>query len=110
MGAEKEISRVYAEWRNEGFVDEIAAKGTQWKFMTPAAPHQGGIYEATVKSMKHHLKRVIGTRTMEHQQLYTLLTEIEAILNSRSLSDDPSTLLEFGTASVTATIPLRTRK
>lgn len=60
--------------------------------MTPAAPHQGGIYEAAVKSMKHHFRRVTGSRTMEHEQLTTLLTEIEAIMNSRPLtplSDDP---------------------
>lgn len=92
IGAEKEISRAYAEWRKDGTVDQIASQGTDWTFMTPAAPHQGGIYEAAVKSMKHHLRRIIGTRTMEHKQLTTLLTEVEAILNSRPLTplnDDP---------------------
>lgn len=92
IGAEKEIARAYAEWQKNGTVDKIAAKGTTWTFMTPAAPHQGGIYEAAVKSMKHHLRRVIGARMMESQQLTNLLADIEAILNSRPLtplSDDP---------------------
>lgn len=92
IGAEKEISRAYAEWRKDGTVDRIANKGTEWTFMTPAAPHQGGIYEAAVKSMKHHLRRVIGARTMDFESLRTLLAEVEAILNSRPLtplSDDP---------------------
>lgn len=92
VGAEKEIARAYAEWREDGIVDQIANKGTEWTFMTPAAPHQGGIYEAAVKSMKHHLRRVMCGKTMEYQQLLTLLTEVEAILNSRPLtplSDDP---------------------
>lgn len=64
----------------------------EWKFMAPAAPHQGGIYEAAVKSMKHHLKRVVGLQILSYEQFTTFLTQVEAILNSRPLhplSDDP---------------------
>lgn len=60
--------------------------------MTPAAPHQGGIYEAAVKSMKFHLKRIVGARIMEQEQFRTLLCKIEAVLNSRpltALTEDP---------------------
>lgn len=95
VGAEKEIARAYAEWQKDGTVDSIASHGTAWTFMTPAAPHQGGIYEAGVKSMKFHLKRVVGARTLEQHQFKTLLCKIEAILNSRpltALTDDPSDL------------------
>lgn len=95
IGAEKEIARAYAKWQADGTVDRIANKGTEWTFMTPAAPHQGGIYEAAVKSMKYHLKRIIGARIMEYQQFVTMLAGIEAILNSRPitpLSDDPDDL------------------
>lgn len=68
-------------------------KGTEWRFMIPAAPHQGGIYEAAVKSMKFHLTRIVGQKTLAQDQLATLLVEIEAILNSRPLyplTDDPN--------------------
>lgn len=92
VGAEKEIARAYATWKKDGTLDKVALEGTDWTFMTPAAPHQGGIYEAAVKSMKFHLRRIIGAKMMEHDQLVTLLTGVEAILNSRPLtplSDDP---------------------
>lgn len=92
VGAERELTRAYAEWRTDGTVDSVAKRGTQWIFMTPGAPHQGGIYEAAVKSMKHHLKRVVGPRVMEHRQFRALLCNIEAVLNSRPitpLTDDP---------------------
>lgn len=92
VGAEKEIARAYKKWQEDGTIDGIARKGTRWIFMTPAAAHQGGIYEAAVKSMKHHLKRIVGARTMEYVQFGTLLCGIEAVLNSRPitpLSDDP---------------------
>lgn len=92
VGAEKEIARAFKEWQKNGAIDSIAKRGTQWNFMTPAAPHHGGIYEAAVKSMKHHLKRVVGARMLEHRQFRTLLCSIEAVLNSRPLTpltDDP---------------------
>lgn len=93
IGAEKEIARAYKEWQMDGTVDRIANKGTHWSFMTPAAPHQDGIYEAAVKSIKHHLKRIVGPRIMEYRQFETLLCSIEAVLNSHpltSLTDDPN--------------------
>lgn len=92
IGAEKEIAKAYKKWKSDGTLDSIGNKGTQWHFMTPAAPHQGGIYEGAVKSMKYHLKRVVGARTMEFTQFITLLCEVEAVMNSRPLtplSDDP---------------------
>lgn len=61
--------------------------------MKPSAPHQGGIYEAAVKSCKHHLKRVIGAKSYTYLELRTFLQQVEAILNSRPLyamSDDPA--------------------
>lgn len=93
IGAEREIARAYNQWQVDGTVDTIASKGTAWTFMTPAASHQGGIYEAAVKSMKHHLKRVVGAKVLEQHQFKTLLCKIEAVLNSRpltALTDDPS--------------------
>ncbi|XP_036346838.1 uncharacterized protein LOC118756166 [Rhagoletis pomonella] len=92
VGASKDIARAYERWRASDMFSELVLKGTEWHFMTPAAPHQGGIYEAAVKSMKHHLTRVIGQKCLEYEQFLTLLAQIEAILNSRPLyplSDDP---------------------
>lgn len=92
VGAEKEIRKAYAAWKNDETMNHLARKGTEWSFMTPAAPHQGGIYEAAVKSMKHHLKRIVGIKKLPYEQFMTLLIQIEAILNSRPihpLSDDP---------------------
>lgn len=93
VGAEKAIRTAMDSWLQQATMDHIHGKGTEWHFMSPAAPHQGGIYEAAVKSMKHHLKRVIGLSMLEHNQFVILLTQIEAILNSRPLhplNDDPN--------------------
>ena len=37
----------------------LESEQVQWHFIPPASPHFGGIWEAGVKSIKHHLRRVI---------------------------------------------------
>ncbi|XP_067615752.1 uncharacterized protein [Eurosta solidaginis] len=93
VGASKTTKRAMDHWRGQEALEHIGLKGTEWHFMIPAAPHQGGIYEAAVKSMKFHLSRIVGQKTLAQDQLVTLLVEIAAILNSRPLyplSDDPN--------------------
>lgn len=95
VGTNKELQRVLAEWGHKLPQEELANFGTSWKFITPAAPHQGGIWEAGVKAFKHHLRRTVGDQKLTPNQLYTVLTRIEACLNSRPIvpiSDDPSDL------------------
>jgi len=78
-----------------------------------SAPHFGGKWEAGVKSVKYHLKRIIGTHLLTYEEMTTFLTQVEAVLNSRPLcplSDDPddlqaSTPAHFLIGGPLATIP-----
>ena len=87
----------------------------EWHFNAPAWPSAGGIWEAAVKSMKHHLKRVLGEQKLTFEDLTTLLTKIEACLNSRPLcplTEDPDDFYNyltpghFLTGSPTMSLPL----
>lgn len=91
IGANNELKKAFESWKAEKIQHWVHNNGTQWHFITPSAPHEGGIWEAAVKSMKHHLKRVIGSQKYSLHGMNTLLAGIEACLNSRplcALSDD----------------------
>lgn len=67
-------------------INDLATDAINWNFIPPRSPHFGGQWEAGVKAIKHHLKRVALNASFTYEQYYTLLTQIEAVLNSRPLS------------------------
>ncbi|XP_071653077.1 uncharacterized protein [Temnothorax longispinosus] len=94
VGADKELRRFFkaAIHDNPQWTNLLTTEGVRWKFNPPSAPHMGGLWEAAVKSVKHHLRRVVGSATLTYEEMATLLSQIEACLNSRplqALSDDP---------------------
>ncbi|XP_077276907.1 uncharacterized protein LOC143905372 [Temnothorax americanus] len=100
VGADKELRSFLqaAIMEDSHWKDSLASEGIAWRLNPPAAPHMGGLcrlWEAAVKSVKHHLRRVIGDSTLTFEELSTLLAQVEACLNSRPLqamSDDPEDL------------------
>lgn len=74
----------------------LANDGTEWRFIPPRAPHFGGLWEAGVRSTKHHLRRIVGEQALTFEELTTLLCQVEACLNSRllcPLSSEPADLV-----------------
>jgi len=57
-----------------------------WRFSPPATPHMGGLWESTVRMMKTLLHKVLGPHHLQFHEMYTVLTEVEATLNSRPLT------------------------
>jgi hypothetical protein len=94
VGAETELkSMLESQPNNSVITNHLANMGITWSFNPPAAPHQGGLWEAGVKSVKYHLRRVVGTVILTLEEFQTILCLVEACLNSRPLcavSCDPT--------------------
>lgn len=97
VGAKTKFDEIYQLTQSRGFQDafqrELNSFKITWKFNPPSSPWMGGFWESNIKSVKTHLSRVIGNQILTYEEFYTVLTQIEAVLNSRPLcllSTDPS--------------------
>lgn len=92
----EELARLFKDQQqSKKITDFCTNQGIEWSFIPPRSPHFGGIWEAGVKQVKYHLTRIVGGYKLSYEELYTTLTQIEAVLNSRPLapcSDDPCDL------------------
>nr|CAI5840401.1 unnamed protein product [Callosobruchus analis] len=81
--------------RQDSIVDSVSEFNIKWHFIPPYTPNHGGLWEAAVKSTKFHLKRVLVNSNVTYEEFFTLVVQIEGILNSRPLvamSSDPNDL------------------
>jgi hypothetical protein len=92
VGANNQLRELYKLVSSSEVTNFLSNERMSWKFIPPRAPHFGGLWEAGIKSVKRHLSRVVGDTILTFEELSTLLTQIEACLNSRPLcqiSNDP---------------------
>ncbi|GFY47685.1 integrase catalytic domain-containing protein [Trichonephila inaurata madagascariensis] len=95
----------------------IAKERIIWKNIIERSPWWGGFYERLVRSVKESLHKILGMALLSFEEMTTLLTEIEAVLNLKLLScvyeenDEPRPLtpmhvLNFGQNQPTYSVTL----
>ena len=67
--------------------DYCQRDGTTWRFNVEAAPWWGGFFERLVKSVKLNLKKCLRNARLNYDELSTTLVGVEAVLNSRPLTN-----------------------
>ncbi|GFX37817.1 integrase catalytic domain-containing protein [Trichonephila clavipes] len=88
VGANNELRKILKalfKGKMEEIMDFLSKEQIKWNFNPPSAPHFGGLWEVEVKSLKYHLKRVIGNSILSHEEFLTLVVQIEAVLNPRPI-------------------------
>ena len=94
IGASRELSELVQFLRQQQTPGDISdfcsSQGIEWSFIPERAPHFGGLWESAVRSMKTHLKRIVGNSKLSFEEFCTVLAQIESCLNSRPLVALPS--------------------
>ena len=61
-------------------------EGITWKYTTAMAPWRGGFYECSVGLVKQGLRKEIGRKLLSWDKLITMITEVEAIIDTYPLT------------------------
>ena len=80
---------LHAHWLGLGVDPSVQSylsnEGISWKFIVELAPWMGGFYERLVQIVKRSLKKTLRNNLVTNDHLTTVLSEIEATVNSRPL-------------------------
>ena len=94
VGAAHELNELYEflqQQKTQGVISHFcSSQGISWNFIPEHAPNFGGLWESAVKSMKVHLRRIVSNVKLTFEEFTTVITQIEAVLNSRPLVSMPS--------------------
>ena len=89
VGARNQLKEVYeflqAEDTDSTVHQHLLKDRITWDNIPERAPHFGGLWESAVKTMKYHLKRVLGSQILTYEELATVSCQVEACLNSRPI-------------------------
>ena len=90
VGANRELqdlcSVLNLKETQESICHYCLSNNIEWHFSPERAPNFGGLWEAVVKAAKTHLRKLMGTQKFTNEELATIVTQIEACLNSRPLT------------------------
>ena len=83
---EKELQKLVKLIDIEAVINKTSGQGVKWSFNPPYSPHHGGIFESMIKSAKRAMYSQMENTTINDEELITIITGAEALINSRPLS------------------------
>ena len=95
IGARSELKRGLERLRRREICNELSPRGIAFRHSPPLASHQGGVWEAILRLVRKAMDALLTDkyyRKLSDEGLWTLLKEIEYMLNCRPLtrvSSDP---------------------
>ena len=86
IGTERELKEADNKIDQNCVINFSSQKQIICKFNPPSSPWMGGVWESLIKSVKRALGVVLKDRIFTNKTLYTIMCQIEAILNQRPIS------------------------
>lgn len=91
--ADKELKKIWENLNDAEIKNFFGNQGIKWKYIVERAAWYGGWWERLVRSCKNSPKKTIGKANLYYSEMETILSETEAIINSRPISynyNDPN--------------------
>lgn len=92
VGAVGELKKLVSQLDRQQLLNKTAELGVTWRFNPPGAPHFGGVHEVLVKADKKSIYAVVGDQDVTDEELITVFTGVESLLNTRPLTYQSSDL------------------
>ncbi|GFU78643.1 integrase catalytic domain-containing protein [Trichonephila clavipes] len=84
--AELEFQQMWKVLNHADVKNFYSAHSIKWNYIVERAAWWGGFYERMVRSVKVALRKTLGRSSLTTEQLLTVLTEIEGMINSRPIT------------------------
>ena len=84
--ADQDLKELWRSIKDPQLLEYFSARGISWRFIAERAAWWGGFWERLVRSVKICLRKVLGRASLSFEEMTTILTEVEATLNSRPLT------------------------
>ena len=95
----KELKEAINQWNKDHIDNFCKQRNIKWLFNPPSASHFGGVYEREIRTTRKVLNSLLlefdNKITLSDEMLYTLMCEVENILNSRPLTSLPTDVDEL---------------
>ncbi|PFX19093.1 hypothetical protein AWC38_SpisGene16531 [Stylophora pistillata] len=86
VGAVNELKGLVGQLEKDKIQRTTTQKGVKWTFNPPGTPHFGGAHEVMVKAAKKAIYAVLCSSDVTDEELITVVTGAESLLNSRPLT------------------------
>ncbi|UYV68299.1 hypothetical protein LAZ67_5003760 [Cordylochernes scorpioides] len=77
---------LFARLKWDKIVKETQEQRISWKLNPPTAAWWGGFWERMIRMIKNLLRKILGHRKLNYEQLETCLIEVESTINKRPLT------------------------
>ncbi|XP_006819913.1 uncharacterized protein LOC102808185 [Saccoglossus kowalevskii] len=86
VGAERVLREELGKWNTTQIKDNLMKDGVTWKFNPPYGSYFRGVWERQIRNIMRLLQATANKQTLTDESLATLYCEVEAIINSRPIT------------------------